>query len=79
MKILKIALILLIPSFGIVSCNKSECGPRNDDSKEAQASDNKDVNAKLFETSVEDDDGTTIVGSGDDDRDGGDKKVKKSR
>lgn len=84
MKILKILLILLVPAFGIVSCEKSDLKPGcgNAHNKQEQKNDNTaptQVNSRLavgIEESIE---STDVVGSGDDDRDGGDKKTKKIR
>jgi hypothetical protein len=100
MKILKILLIVLVPAFGVVSCQKSDIKPRNCQDHEDSAPAVASKNAASSDVNTEDDSsdqtydhsakkvggvvvdspgsesGTEIIGSGDDDRDGGDKKKK---
>lgn len=80
MKILKILLIILVPALGIVGCKKSEshpdCATSNTKPAEGKAaveptSDTQNYSAR----GVDEDD--EIFGSGDDDRNGGDKKAKR--
>lgn len=90
MRILKILLILLVPALGFVSCKKSELKPCNHAPAAAQTnsgntttSDVVPVNSRLMSPSNADitvtdgNGGTDVLGSGDDDRDGGDKKKKR--
>jgi hypothetical protein len=83
MKILKILLILLIPALGIVGCKKSETKPKCTAAGTVKNSDNSNSNvaAGRSEGASVGDSGTPvdspIIGAGDDDRDGGDKKHKK--
>jgi hypothetical protein len=80
MKFLKIVMIVLISSIGFVACEKHECKPEGkDDAKETNTTVNKtnkgntnNSNSSINRTSTN----LEIVGSGDDDRDGGDKKKK---
>jgi len=79
MKILKTILILLVPVMGLLSCEKTTCKP-NEPASTSNSSNtsNGDVSGKFGESASNG--GTTdLVGSGDDDRDGGDKKPKKTR
>jgi hypothetical protein len=90
MKILKIFLILLVPAFGFVGCQKSNMKPScqghetNAPEAASKASDDNGSNDNQPqsrnaspEENVDGDENTTdIIGSGDDDRDGGDKKKK---
>lgn len=80
MKFLKILLILLVPAMGFVACQKSERKPECSSSKAKESGSATNSGSKLLEVTSEDDDsGTgigTLVGSGDDDRDGGDKRKK---
>lgn len=69
MKILKILIVLLLPVLGMVSCSKSSLKPTT--SSEVS---NTDVNNANLNAAREGD----IIGDSDDDRDGGDKKKKKS-
>jgi hypothetical protein len=102
MKILKIALILLLPAIGIVGCKKSDmkpggCNGKHETesnsavSRESNAADQEpavlDPNAgqssnrtmnTLSNTGNSNSGSTEIYGSGDDDRDGGDKSKKKT-
>lgn len=87
MKIFKILFILLIPAMGIVGCRKSDAKPCsakaessapsgmvvNSNSSE-ETNDNSTPNYQGRGLSKADEE---IYGSGDDDRDGGDKKLKK--
>jgi hypothetical protein len=82
MKIFKIALILSIPVLGLVSCEKSKltCNPSEPDDQTTEVA-GKDAQplGKAAANGLSGDDntkGSTIVGSGDDDREGGDKKLK---
>jgi hypothetical protein len=89
MKILKILLILLVPAIGIVGCRKSELKPKCDHDNRSSApaankpadsnvSNDANIGARGMAPTVGDDNnGSPIIGSGDDDRDGGDKKHKK--
>ena len=76
MKILKILLILLVPAIGIVGCRKSECNPKATTTKQTDSGSNT-VGARETEITDQGNQGGDVVGSGDDDRDGGDKKAKK--
>ena len=87
MKILRILFILLIPAFGFVGCQKSDVKPScQHEDKSSQASDDnsqgnvgsRTVNMNGDFESGDDEESTDIIGSGDDDRDGGDKKKKLS-
>lgn len=102
MKILKIALILLLPAIGMVACKKSDTKPGGCNGKhetESNSAVSRESNAVDQEPAVLDpsagqssnrtmntlsntDDpspgSTDIYGSGDDDRDGGDKSKKKT-
>jgi len=77
MKFLKFILILLIPAMGLVSCHKSDakpgCGNNN-----SQNTEETNVGARFADPDMQTKETPQIVGSGDDDRDGGDKKQKKS-
>lgn len=80
MRFLKIVLVLLIPAMGFVACEKANTRPCSEKSSTSQSG-TSDVNGKVVAGVYVDDNasgsnGTTIVGSGDDDRDGGDKKKK---
>jgi hypothetical protein len=82
MKILKIVLVLLIPALGFVGCQKSEMKPRcgnHSTSESTNKSDDAQASGKFGDLIVEEETGGTIVGSGDDDRDGGDKPKKGGR
>jgi hypothetical protein len=83
MKILKILFILLVPALGIVGCQKSDIKPDCPNHSESSSkttntdeSAGSTVGARSANVSFEDEEGTSVVGSGDDDRDGGDKKKK---
>lgn len=92
MKFLKIFFILFIPAVSIVGCKKSDCKPAMNSSSApssasvAAPSNNVVVsdpnvngaNARRMVGGLNSGDGTTILGSGDDDRDGGDKGKKKT-
>lgn len=67
MKILKILIVLLLPVLGMVSCSKSSLKPTT--SSEVS---NTDVNNAGLNAARDGE----IYGTGDDDRDGGDKKKK---
>lgn len=82
MRYLKILLVLLIPAMGFVACEKANTRPCSEKPSNTQSG-NSDVSGKVVSGVYIDDNatsgngnGTTIVGSGDDDRDGGDKKKK---
>jgi len=81
MKILKILLILLVPALGIVGCQKSDTRPcSNHSAEKTESTDNTAVSSKFTLSEQAEEVGSTpVVGSGDDDRDGGDKKPKKLR
>lgn len=80
MKILKIFLILLLPAMGLVGCKKSDHRPGSCSNHSSKQTNNETVNAKLTDSADElIDESSPVVGSGDDDRDGGDKKQKKVR
>lgn len=83
MKILKILFILLIPAVSIVGCRKAALKPAatNPASPASVSTTNvqsSESGARSIETSSVDEikKGSDIVGSGDDDRDGGDKRKK---
>lgn len=85
MKILKIVLVILLPALGIVSCQKSGLKPRgcsehSTEQKESNSiSDDKSSGDRIIMgEAIEEGQSTDVIGSGDDDRDGGDKKTKKS-
>lgn len=87
MRVLKIFLVALISSLAFVACDKTNVTPCNKEKHEQTKSDNNEAStpaARSTESIGEDegddngDNGVTIVGSGDDDRNGGDKKQKKS-
>jgi len=76
MKILKISLILLIPAMGIVGCKKSNMAPNDCATKSSATSTDSQssrLNPNVTPTGDDDYQSTDVVGSGDDDRDGGDK------
>lgn len=94
MKILKIAVILLLPAIGFVGCKKSDIKPANPASTSAAPVAANENNATTITEEYTDQSGsrtgdggevileedgniTGVVASGDDDRDGGDKKHKK--
>ncbi|MBA3681165.1 MAG: hypothetical protein H0W73_08370 [Bacteroidetes bacterium] len=72
---MKILLILLVPAIGFVGCKKSGVTPHNNCATET-STENTQGN-KLNPNTIQNGDhsyqSTDIVGSGDDDRDGGDK------
>lgn len=74
MKILKIFFILLMPAIGIVGCKKSNVRP-HDCGNKASTENSEGTRLNTNFTQVGDDtyQSTDVVGSGDDDRDGGDK------
>ncbi len=81
MKILKILFILLVPAMGIVGCKKSELKPASPATASATPADNDNANARVVDMTTMDEgknggNTTNIVGTSDDDRDGGDKKKK---
>lgn len=89
MKILKALLVILIPAFALVSCEKSQIKPSCSHEATTPATDNSASDAGKTQTGSKGNKGittedagndgngsTSIVGSGDDDRDGGDKKKK---
>lgn len=78
MKFLKIALIVLLPAMGIVGCKKSGTKPECSSNKSKQT-ENTEVGSRFGDIPDEEGSPATLVGSGDDDRDGGDKRQKKSR
>ncbi|MDI9339239.1 MAG: hypothetical protein QM534_01605 [Sediminibacterium sp.] len=67
MKILKILIVLLLPVLGMVSCSKSSLKPTTSSAVSNTDGNNASLNGAR--------DGE-IYGTGDDDRDGGDKKKK---
>ncbi len=77
MKILKISLILLLPALGFVGCKKSTMAP-NECGTKASTENTQGSKLNTNVTPLGDDtyQSTDIVGSGDDDRDGGDKPKK---
>ena len=79
MKFLKIALIVLLPAMGIVGCKKSGTKPECSSHKSKQAENTEDVGSKFGDIAAEEGTSVTLVGSGDDDSNGGDKRPKKSR
>ena len=85
MKILKILLVLLVPAFGFVSCEKSGLKPgcgnhsKSDSNSDSNTNDVSGKYGKLITNEGNNDNGGSIVGSGDDDRDGGDKPKKVGR
>jgi hypothetical protein len=80
MKILKLVSVLLVSTIAIVGCKKSESKPACSQGKvnNEDNSNGNEITGKITVISIDGDKGTTIVGSGDDDRDGGDKKAKKA-
>lgn len=81
MRILKISICLLL-LITFVGCNKSDLKPTCPADKSAgdvAAPENKNAATagKIVALPLPEDKGTVIVGSGDDDRDGGDKKHNK--
>jgi hypothetical protein len=79
MKILKILLIILVPAIGIVSCKKSNVAPRDCATKNSASSTDSQssrFNSNVTLTGDDDYQSTDVVGSGDDDRDGGDRPKK---
>ena len=83
MKFLKIIVIVLVSAIGFVACEKSECKPKerecggtNENTTVNKTNkgntDNSNTSVNKTPSNLE------IVGSGDDDRDGGDKKKKTS-
>ena len=87
MKILKIVLIVLVPTLILVGCEKSHIKPggctRGEDSVKAttvEAEKDAPTTAGKSSKDVKEDneDPEDIIGSGDDDREGGDKKQKKN-
>lgn len=86
MKILRILAIVLVSSVVFVGCQKSSLTPKNCDSnsEKSGAADNSanrptgnySDNSNGNTGSISNDIGGEIYGSGDDDRDGGDKKKK---
>lgn len=82
MKILKVILILLVPAMGIVGCQKSAIEPKkcseHPESGSYTAPESTGLATDVSTVSGESGGPSTdIYGSGDDDRDGGDKKTKK--
>lgn len=79
MKFLKIALIVLLPAIGIVGCKKSGTKPECTSNK-SNKTENPEVGSRFGDLQDSDEGNpATLVGSGDDDRNGGDKRPKKSR
>ena len=78
MKILKLVFVLLVSTIAIVGCKKSECKPASSQGTVNTEGNSNEITGKINVVSIDGDKGTTIVGSGDDDRDGGDKKAKKT-
>lgn len=78
MKFLKIALIVLLPAMGIVGCKKSGTKPDCSSNKSHQT-ENTEMSSRFGDIPEEEGSPATLVGSGDDDRNGGDKRPKKSR
>jgi hypothetical protein len=77
MKIFKVLTIILIASIGFVACEKRSCEPNDTNKNEATKTANRTSkgNTDDSNTSVNiNSSNLEIVGSGDDDRDGGDKK-----
>lgn len=81
MKILRVILILLVPAMGIVGCQKSDVTPKKCSEKpEAGSYTAPESTGLATDGSVSGGPtgpSTDIYGTGDDDRDGGDKKTKK--
>ena len=87
MKILRILLIILIPAMGIVGCRKSYIQPASPGGHEcsskssATSSSNDNVAGREALDPIEEPelggDATEIYGSGDDDRNGGEKRKKR--
>lgn len=82
MKILRILLIILVPAMGIVSCRKADVKPATHDSNcSSQTTTNSSSNVAGREAIVDQEQPagqpTDIYGSGDDDRNGGEKRKKK--
>ena len=84
MKKLRIFLIILVPVFGLVSCQKTDIVPKSCGTVTTeQPAETAPVNGRLKSVttssvtiSEQEPIIDEIVGSGDDDRDGGDKKAK---
>ncbi|WP_317899822.1 hypothetical protein [Aurantibacillus circumpalustris] len=75
----------MIPAFGFVGCHKSgvkpRCGNHSNTESKSTSESTSQASGKFGDLLVEDDntEGGAIVGSGDDDRDGGDKPKKIGR
>ena len=78
MKALKIFLLVLIVGFGVAACEKSTIKPCTVSEQQSNATvSDQQVNARIknpTNNGTGDPQTNEIVGSGDDDRDGGDKK-----
>lgn len=70
MKFLKILIVLFLPVLGMVSCSKSSLKPTTSSEVNSTDGNNASLNAAR--------DGEIYGPDGDDDRDGGDKKKKKT-
>jgi len=85
MKVLRILLIVLLPAVGLVGCCKSKCKPRCETSNSSTTNPNDPsieaegdiVASRTAGPVVEPTENGDLVSSGDEDRDGGDKKKKK--
>lgn len=83
MKILKTALLLLLPAIALVACSKSQLKPADPASTtETSTTVNNSANTNMSarpanQVSTSGTNPVSIVGSGDADRDGGEKKLKK--
>lgn len=82
MKILKIFIVILIPALGIVGCRKSDCKPHGTSSNTtttASPEGSQVIAGRSISPNavVKDDKSNELVSSGDEDRDGGDKRKKK--
>lgn len=77
MKILKILLILLVPAIGLIGCKKSDVKPNECGTKAStENSQGSKLNTNTILVGDDTYQSTDVVGSGDDDRDGGDKPKK---
>ena len=74
MKILRVLLILLVPALGIVGCRKSDIKPGCSENTSVPATQEgtPEISGRMINgvEIEEEEEGTTIVGQGDDDRDG---------
>ena len=83
MKIFKIIVLVLITSMCTVSCKKSACKPHTNATATSSTSASEQspapIGRSISPNAVIEDNVSDLVSSGDEDRDGGDKKKKKIR